>query len=168
MNYVIAKWPNEWISHFFNLADNAYRTLVVLYGFCGTGWVSHGRYCNVTGFLWYWRGSSWTVLQCYRFIMFNQYRIPRENLLNRTADVTEDGRYESSFSEPSRILGAVLENLSAGKNTLYSLLLLVLLLLVVCTPITELCRLLHLSTSTFTTTTTRITENKTPRSLNKL
>lgn len=47
--------------------------------------------------------------------MFNQYRIPRENLLNRTADVTEDGVYESSFSEPSRILGAALENLSAGK-----------------------------------------------------
>ncbi|XP_026747712.1 peroxisomal acyl-coenzyme A oxidase 3 [Trichoplusia ni] len=49
------------------------------------------------------------------FIMFNQYRIPRENLLNRTADVTEDGVYESSFSDPSRILGAALENLSAGR-----------------------------------------------------
>ncbi|KAI5641659.1 acyl-CoA oxidase domain-containing protein [Phthorimaea operculella] len=49
------------------------------------------------------------------FIMFNQYRIPRENLLNRTADVTEDGTYESSFSDPGRILGAALENLSAGR-----------------------------------------------------
>ncbi|KAG7307382.1 hypothetical protein JYU34_007569 [Plutella xylostella] len=49
------------------------------------------------------------------FIMFNQYRIPRENLLNRTADVTEDGVYESSFSEPSKMLGAALENLSAGR-----------------------------------------------------
>ncbi|XP_063378384.1 peroxisomal acyl-coenzyme A oxidase 3 [Cydia fagiglandana] len=49
------------------------------------------------------------------FMMFNQYRIPRENLLNRTADVTEEGVYESSFSEPSRILGAALENLSAGR-----------------------------------------------------
>ncbi|CAK1581491.1 unnamed protein product [Parnassius mnemosyne] len=49
------------------------------------------------------------------FIMFNHYRIPRENLLNRTADVTEDGQYVSSFSEPSRILGAALENLSAGR-----------------------------------------------------
>ncbi|XP_072943546.1 peroxisomal acyl-coenzyme A oxidase 3-like [Epargyreus clarus] len=49
------------------------------------------------------------------FLMFNQYRIPRVNLLNRTADVTEDGTYESSFSEPSRILGAALENLSAGR-----------------------------------------------------
>nr|XP_049695474.1 peroxisomal acyl-coenzyme A oxidase 3 isoform X1 [Helicoverpa armigera] len=49
------------------------------------------------------------------FIMFNQYRIPRENLLNRTADVTEEGVYESSFSDPSKILGAALENLSAGR-----------------------------------------------------
>ncbi|CAH0701547.1 unnamed protein product [Spodoptera exigua] len=49
------------------------------------------------------------------FIMFNQYRIPRENLLNRTADVTEEGIYESSFSDPSKILGAALENLSAGR-----------------------------------------------------
>ncbi|KAL4707427.1 hypothetical protein ACJJTC_008612 [Scirpophaga incertulas] len=49
------------------------------------------------------------------FVMFNNYRIPRENLLNRTADVTEDGTYESSFSDPSRILGAALENLSAGR-----------------------------------------------------
>lgn len=49
------------------------------------------------------------------FVMFNQYRIPRENLLNRTADVTEDGVYESSFSDPSKILGAALENLSAGR-----------------------------------------------------
>lgn len=51
--------------------------------------------------------------------MFNQYRIPRENLLNRTADVTEDGTYESSFTDPSRILGAALENLSAGKSFLF-------------------------------------------------
>ncbi|KAL0894261.1 hypothetical protein ABMA27_014264 [Loxostege sticticalis] len=49
------------------------------------------------------------------FVMFNQYRIPRESLLNRTADVTEDGVYESSFSDPSKILGAALENLSAGR-----------------------------------------------------
>ncbi|XP_022121226.2 peroxisomal acyl-coenzyme A oxidase 3 isoform X1 [Pieris rapae] len=49
------------------------------------------------------------------FVMFNKYRIPRVNLLNRIADVTEEGVYESSFSEPSRILGAALENLSAGR-----------------------------------------------------
>lgn len=47
--------------------------------------------------------------------MFNNYRIPRENLLNRTADVTPEGDYESSFSEPGKILGAALENLSTGR-----------------------------------------------------
>lgn len=47
--------------------------------------------------------------------MFNNYRIPRENLLNRTADVTPEGDYESSFSDPARILGAALESLSTGR-----------------------------------------------------
>lgn len=49
------------------------------------------------------------------FVRFDHYRIPRENLLNRTGDVTVEGEYESSFSDPQRILGAVLENLSAGR-----------------------------------------------------
>ncbi|XP_012277818.1 peroxisomal acyl-coenzyme A oxidase 3 [Orussus abietinus] len=49
------------------------------------------------------------------FIMFNNYRIPRVNLLNRTSDVTPEGEYESSFSDPEKILGAALENLSAGR-----------------------------------------------------
>ncbi|KAF7287320.1 hypothetical protein GWI33_001685 [Rhynchophorus ferrugineus] len=48
------------------------------------------------------------------FIMFKDYRIPRENLLNRTADVTPEGDYESSFSDPGKILGAALENLSTA------------------------------------------------------
>lgn len=49
------------------------------------------------------------------FIMFNNYRIPKENLLNRTGDVNDGGEYESVFSEPSKILGAALESLSAGR-----------------------------------------------------
>lgn len=49
------------------------------------------------------------------FIMFHNYRIPKENLLNRTGDVNIDGHYESVFSEPSKILGAALESLSAGR-----------------------------------------------------
>nr|XP_023014864.1 peroxisomal acyl-coenzyme A oxidase 3 [Leptinotarsa decemlineata]XP_023014871.1 peroxisomal acyl-coenzyme A oxidase 3 [Leptinotarsa decemlineata] len=49
------------------------------------------------------------------FVMFNNYRIPKDNLLNRTADVTPDGEYESSFTDPGRILGAALENLSMGR-----------------------------------------------------
>lgn len=47
--------------------------------------------------------------------MFNNYRIPKDNLLNRTGDVTPEGEYESSFTDPQKILGAVLENLSAGR-----------------------------------------------------
>lgn len=47
--------------------------------------------------------------------MFQNYRIPRENLLNRTGDVTPEGEYESSYSEPGKILGAALENLMAGR-----------------------------------------------------
>ncbi|XP_060527948.1 peroxisomal acyl-coenzyme A oxidase 3-like isoform X2 [Cylas formicarius] len=49
------------------------------------------------------------------FVLFKDYRIPRENLLNRTADVTPSGEYESSFSDPGRILGAALENLSTAR-----------------------------------------------------
>lgn len=49
------------------------------------------------------------------FLMFNKYSIPRESLLNRTGDVTPEGEYESSFSDPQKILGAALENLSAGR-----------------------------------------------------
>ncbi|XP_048507649.1 peroxisomal acyl-coenzyme A oxidase 3 isoform X2 [Athalia rosae] len=49
------------------------------------------------------------------FLMFNNYRIPRESLLNRTGDVTPEGEYESSFSDPQKIIGAALENLSAGR-----------------------------------------------------
>lgn len=49
------------------------------------------------------------------FIMFVNYRIPKENLLNRIGDVNDDGSYESVFSEPGKILGAALESLSAGR-----------------------------------------------------
>lgn len=47
--------------------------------------------------------------------MFDNYRIPREFLMNRTADVTPEGVYESSFKDPSRLLGAALEMLGAAR-----------------------------------------------------
>jgi len=40
-----------------------------------------------------------------RFIIFQQYRIPRESLLNRLADVTVDGDYETTFTTPAQQLG---------------------------------------------------------------
>lgn len=49
------------------------------------------------------------------FIIFRNFRIPKSNLLNRTGDVNDSGEYESVFSEPSKILGAALESLSAGR-----------------------------------------------------
>ncbi|XP_067621939.1 peroxisomal acyl-coenzyme A oxidase 3 isoform X2 [Eurosta solidaginis] len=49
------------------------------------------------------------------FVMFSNYRIPRENLLNRTGDVSPEGVYESVFSEPGKVLGAALESFSAGR-----------------------------------------------------
>ncbi|KAL5280044.1 ACOX3 family protein [Megaselia abdita] len=49
------------------------------------------------------------------FVMFNNYRIPHENLLNRTGDINEEGVYESVFSEPGKVLGAALESFSAGR-----------------------------------------------------
>jgi len=33
----------------------------------------------------------------YSFVVFNHYRIPRENLLNRTGDVTPEGKYKSPY-----------------------------------------------------------------------
>lgn len=54
-------------------------------------------------------------LSIFRFVMFSHYRIPRENLLNKTGDVTPEGNYESVFSEPTKILGAALESFSAGR-----------------------------------------------------
>uniref|UniRef100_A0A6M2DM39 Acyl-coenzyme A oxidase n=1 Tax=Xenopsylla cheopis TaxID=163159 RepID=A0A6M2DM39_XENCH len=49
------------------------------------------------------------------FVLFDKYRIPRVNLLNRTGDVTPEGVYESVFSEPGKVLGAALEALSAAR-----------------------------------------------------
>ncbi|XP_055836676.1 peroxisomal acyl-coenzyme A oxidase 3 [Episyrphus balteatus] len=49
------------------------------------------------------------------FMMFTNYRIPRDNLLNRTGDISAEGTYESVFSEPGKVLGAALESFSAGR-----------------------------------------------------
>ncbi|MRH88283.1 acyl-CoA oxidase [Nocardia sp. SYP-A9097] len=48
-------------------------------------------------------------------IMFDQVRIPRENLLNRYADVAEDGTYSSDIKNPSRRFFTTLGTLVRGR-----------------------------------------------------
>ncbi|EDV98718.1 GH13470 [Drosophila grimshawi] len=49
------------------------------------------------------------------FVVFTNYRIPLDNHLNRTGNVTPEGVYESVFTDPSQALGAALESFSAGR-----------------------------------------------------
>jgi hypothetical protein len=37
------------------------------------------------------------------FVAFTNYRIPRENLLNRTGDVSPEGKYITPFKDPSKV-----------------------------------------------------------------
>lgn len=45
------------------------------------------------------------------FIMFNNYLISRTCLLNKTADVTEDGNYTASVKDKSKRFGKNLKKL---------------------------------------------------------
>lgn len=47
--------------------------------------------------------------------MFNNYRIPRRNLLNRTGDVEKDGTYKTPYKDPNKRHGASLGALSFGR-----------------------------------------------------
>ncbi len=49
------------------------------------------------------------------FLIFNNVRVARENLLNRTGDVTPDGRYITPFKDPNKRFGISLGALSNGR-----------------------------------------------------
>ncbi|XP_075220371.1 peroxisomal acyl-coenzyme A oxidase 3-like isoform X2 [Lycorma delicatula] len=55
------------------------------------------------------------------FVMFQNYRIPKECLLNRTGDVLPDGTYTSPYKDPNKRFGASLGALSGGRVTITNL-----------------------------------------------
>jgi acyl-CoA oxidase len=58
--------------------------------------------------------SSWNEVDN-AWIRFKDLKIPRENLLNRLADVTADGQYVSSLTSPSRLFAATMAQLTVGR-----------------------------------------------------
>ncbi|XP_065345183.1 peroxisomal acyl-coenzyme A oxidase 3-like [Cloeon dipterum] len=49
------------------------------------------------------------------FVLFDKYRIPKDNLLDRTGTMTDDGNYVTPFKDPNKRFGASLGSLVAGR-----------------------------------------------------
>ncbi|XP_019854129.1 PREDICTED: peroxisomal acyl-coenzyme A oxidase 3-like [Amphimedon queenslandica] len=49
------------------------------------------------------------------YMLFDNYHIPRDNLLNKSADVTPQGNYETPYKSASKRLGVSLGALSSGR-----------------------------------------------------
>lgn len=58
--------------------------------------------------------SSWNEVDN-AWIRFDGMRIPRENLLNRFADVSEDGEYSSIMKSPGKLFAATMAQLLVGR-----------------------------------------------------
>lgn len=55
------------------------------------------------------------------FVMFHNYRIPKENLLSRTGDVDADGNFNARIKDNRKRLGASLGALSTGRVSICSI-----------------------------------------------
>jgi acyl-CoA oxidase len=49
------------------------------------------------------------------FILFNNFRIPRENMLNKMSNVTKEGKFETTIPSPDQRLALILGGISQGR-----------------------------------------------------
>ena len=54
------------------------------------------------------------------FILFDNFRIPKENFCNRMSDIDENGQFVSSIKSIDQRLGLALGGLSTGRLCLIS------------------------------------------------